>query len=253
MQKDFLTKIKELYERGEEGNLLTVVDENISADQAEFVPGDRMLWTEEDELYCSRPLPQKLRKTVYQELKKIAAKENSGLFTVEVKDKEIEVYIQNLKSEPQLYIFGAGHVSSPLARIAEIAGFSVTVIDDREDLLEDERFTENIELIRSSYQDYLKEFKAGPGDYIVIVTPGHKNDYEVLKELVDQRWTYLGMIGSQRKVDLIYEELKEQKDGVKDRLQEVDAPIGLEIGSETPEEIAVSISAALISTRRCRR
>ena len=147
-------------------------------------------------------------------------------------------------------IFGSGHVAQPLAKIAKIAGFTVNVIDDREGLLNRGYFPTADSLIAKEYSSYLEDYKARPDDYLVIVTRGHQHDYDVLKGVIDSPAKYIGMIGSNHKVRLTFEQLKEEENVSQEKIDKVDAPIGINLGSETPAEIAVSIMSKIISVRR---
>ena len=165
-------------------------------------------------------------------------------------DDKIELLLDPIHDEPRLVIFGSGHVAQPLAKIAKIAGFTVNVIDDREGLLNRGYFPTADSLIAREYNSFLEEYQARADDYIVIVTRGHQHDYYVLKDVIDSSAKYIGMIGSNHKVKLTFEQLKEEKEVSQEKIDEVDAPIGINLGSETPAEIAVSIMSKIISVRR---
>ncbi len=147
-----------------------------------------------------------------------------------------------------LFIFGAGHVSRPTAQVAALAGFQVTVLDDRPDFANAERFPQAITLVLEHFNDCFAGQPAGPDAFVVIVTRGHVHDAGVLALALRTRAGYIGMIGSRRKRDAVYERLRGQ--GFTDAdLARVHCPVGLAIGAETPEEIAVSIVAELIQCR----
>jgi xanthine dehydrogenase accessory factor len=137
----------------------------------------------------------------------------------------------------------------PVAEIGHMAGFRVVVLDDRPDMANAERFPHAAERIVADIVETLRDYAFAPNTYIVIVTRGHALDEEALREVIDAPVAYVGMIGSRRKVRVIFDHLR--ADGIDEALIErVRAPIGLDIGSETPAEIAVSIVAQLISERR---
>ena len=160
----------------------------------------------------------------------------------------LEVYVEPILPQPMLYIFGGGHVSTALARAAHLAGFGIGVIDDRESFANAERFPMAQE-IHSSYQEAFEKLKPNNATYLVIVTRGHKDDMDVLRWAASTQARYIGMIGSRRKVISVYSAL--EKEGVSpERLARVYAPVGLEIGALTPEEIAISIAAELVAVRR---
>jgi len=147
-----------------------------------------------------------------------------------------------------LFIFGAGHVSRPTAQIAALVGFRVTVLDDRAEFANAGRFPQAKICVLGSYADCFAGLHTGPEAFVVIVTRGHAHDAEVLAQALATRAGYIGMIGSRRKRDAVYERLRGQ--GFTDAdLARVRCPIGLGIGAETPEEIAVSINAELVQAR----
>ena len=147
-----------------------------------------------------------------------------------------------------LYIFGAGHVSQHICRIASMVNFDVTVIDDRDDYSNATRFPEAHETIVKDFSAALDQLPFSGGEFVVIVTRGHKHDALVLERVLKRPARYVGMIGSRRKTRMVFDHLiSKGLDGV--LLAQVFAPIGLDIGAETPEEIAVSIVAELIQTQ----
>lgn len=161
----------------------------------------------------------------------------------------MDIYFEPCPPAPRLWLFGAGHISRATAPLARSVGFQVIVVDDREDW----NSLQNLgpEVIRrvSPYFDILSSNEVKPGDYAVIVTRNHDDDQELLARLQPLGLSYLGMIGSKRKVDKAFSRLR--ADGVSDEnIAKLRAPVGIELGAETPEEIAVSIVAELIACRR---
>jgi len=149
-----------------------------------------------------------------------------------------------------LIIFGAGHVSRPTAQIAALAGFRVLVLDDRPEFASRERFPQAETLVLAGFADCFTglRLRIGPEAFVVIVTRGHAHDADVLAQALRTDAGYIGMIGSRRKRDAVYARLRGQ--GFTDAdLGRVRCPIGLSIGAETPEEIAVSIVAELVAHR----
>jgi len=161
----------------------------------------------------------------------------------------LEIFVEPILPPAELYIFGAGHVSTSLYRVARIAGFEVTVVDDRETYANRERFPDAQEVIADDFDKVTSRLQISVSAYIVIVTRGHRDDMRVLRWAVQTPARYVGMIGSKRKTITIFKEL--QAEGLAAELFErVHAPVGLDIGAVTPEEIAVSITAELIAKRR---
>jgi xanthine dehydrogenase accessory factor len=147
----------------------------------------------------------------------------------------------------QLVICGAGHIAVPLARYALDAGFAVAVIDDREDYANQERFPD-CEVISEEFMPALRRISYGPATYVVVITRGHEHDAQCLGEVLKHETGYVGLIGSSRRVRFALQMLGEQ--GIDwDKLSNVFTPIGIPIGGESPEEIALSIAAELVCVR----
>jgi xanthine dehydrogenase accessory factor len=160
----------------------------------------------------------------------------------------LEVFVEPILPQPTLYIFGGGHVSLGVARAANAAGFAVGVADDRQAFANAERFPMAGQLY-ATYEEAFAQIKPNASSYLLIVTRGHKDDMRVLAWAVRTQARYIGMIGSKRKVLSVYKAL--EKEGyAADEFERVHAPVGLDIGALSPEEIAVSITAELIAVRR---
>lgn len=156
--------------------------------------------------------------------------------------------IEPLQSLSVLYVFGAGHVSQFLAGIARIVDFHVVVIDDRKEFANRERFPDAAEVIVEDFHNVFDRLSFTGKEYVTIITRGHQYDAYVLEEVLRRKTRYVGMIGSRRKVRIILEHM--QKSGFdEETVANVHAPIGLSIHAETPQEIAVSIVAELITIR----
>jgi xanthine dehydrogenase accessory factor len=161
----------------------------------------------------------------------------------------LEVFVEPVLPPADLYIFGAGHVAASLYQVARLAGFDLTIVDDRESYANRQRFPEAREVICDDFEKAALQLSISEPSYIVIVTRGHRDDMRILRWAVQTPARYVGMIGSKRKTITIFKELQEE--GLPAELFErVHAPVGLDIGAITPEEIAVSITAELIAMRR---
>ena len=161
----------------------------------------------------------------------------------------LEIFIEPVMPVSTLYVFGAGHIAWSLYKVARIAGFEIVVIDDRESYANRERFPEARDVYADEYEQVMAQLAPTESSYIVIVTRGHRDDMRVLRWAAETPARYIGMIGSQRKVIAIYKEL--EKEGIAaEKLARVYAPVGVDIGAITPEEIAVAIVAELIAIRR---
>jgi len=149
---------------------------------------------------------------------------------------------------PTVIIFGGGHISVHLASLLTMVDFRVVVADDREEFANQERFPRADQIVVSDFGDCFDKLEFTHETYCVIVTRGHLHDKTVLENVLTFPGRYVGMIGSRRKRNMIYDELIKQ--GISpERLKEVHAPIGLDIGAETPEAIAISIAAELIQVQ----
>jgi xanthine dehydrogenase accessory factor len=150
----------------------------------------------------------------------------------------------------ELIICGGGHVGQAVARVARFLGFNVTVVDDRADFASREKFpAPEIRLIAGDFIEGLRSLKITPATHLVIVTRGHRHDEICLREVIDKPARYLGMIGSRRRTTTIREHLR--REGVAaELLHRVHAPIGLDIGAQTPEEIALAVLAEIVLVRR---
>ncbi len=162
---------------------------------------------------------------------------------------DTEVFIEPILTPSTLYIFGGGHIALALAKMGKLCGFNIAVIDDRPEFANTERFPEAEVILAEKFTESFSKLKINRLSYIVIVTHGHKHDEVVLEWAVGTPARYIGMIGSKTKVKTVFSHLLSR--GItKEQLDEVHSPIGLEIGAQTPEEIAVSILAEVIKVRR---
>lgn len=160
----------------------------------------------------------------------------------------LEIFVEPILPVSTLYLFGAGHVSTSVSRVAHQAGFGIGIVDDREAFANSERFPMASEIF-TTYNDAFEKIKPTSSTYLVIVTRGHKDDMRVLEWAVGTEARYIGMIGSKRKVISVYKALEKEGHAL-EKFERIHAPVGLEIGALTPEEIAVSIVAELIAVRR---
>lgn len=174
-----------------------------------------------------------------------------GLCEIEVRGESVELYLEVRRPVQELVVVGAGHVAQPIAHLGALLGYKVTVIDDRPDFATRERFPDADRLVRADFSDPFADVPLHSRSHVLLVTRGHKYDYECLVRALrmDPPPAYIGMIGSRRRVRATYVQLIDE--GI-DRalIDRIHAPVGLDIGSETPEEIAVSVAAELVMLRR---
>jgi xanthine dehydrogenase accessory factor len=162
---------------------------------------------------------------------------------------QLNIFVEPVIPQPRAFIFGGGHVSKGISKIATLAGFSTSIIDNREAFANKERFPEAEATYAEEYEDVFPKLPVNSSCYIIIVTRGHRDDMRVLRWAVNTPARYIAMIGSKRKTISVVHEL--EKEGIsREAFDKVFAPMGLEIGAEMPEEIAISVVAEMIAVRR---
>ena len=257
MNHEVFAALGEALKRGEEVALVTIVSANgstpqrVGAKMLVYADG-RFVGTigggcyEGEALWKAREA-LKTRKacTVRYELADDFAEE-SGLIC----GGQMEVFIEPIEPSPAVYVFGAGHVGQYVARVAHEAGFQVHVVDDRAKFANRERFPDAAEIVVDDIPAWLAKATLPGSAYAVIVTRGHRHDLDAMRALAPRKLRYLGLIGSRAKVKRIYDALVEDGSVPVEQLETVHAPIGLDIGAVTPQEIAVAIVAELIAVRR---
>src|SRR5437660_336696 len=255
MNQEVFAAVADALERGEPAALVTIVSalgstpQRVGAKMLVFADG-RIVGTigggcyENDAFWKAREaIESRKPQLVHYELSDDFAQE-SGLIC----GGQMDVYIEPIEPSPELYVIGGGHVGFHVARLAHEVGFRVHVVDDREKFANRERFPTAAEVVADDIPGWLARTQLPPHAYVVIVTRGHTNDLEALRALAPRDLRYLGLIGSRAKVARIYDALTADAMPA-DHLQRVHAPIGLDIGAVTPQEIAVSILAELIAVK----
>ena len=255
MNQEVFGALAEALGRGEEVALVTITNstgstpQRVGAKMLVYADGRTVgtigggcyendaFWKAREAIKARRPL------TVKYELNDDFAQE-TGL----VCGGQMEVFIEPVEAAPDVYVFGAGHVGQFVAEFAHEVGFRVHVIDDREKFASRERFAEGIDVVVEHIPTWLENHPLPPTAYGVIVTRGHTHDLDALRALVKSPLRYVGLIGSKAKVRRIFDALLEEGASA-DTLKPVHAPIGLDIGAITPQEIAVSIVAELIAVK----
>ena len=257
MNHEVFAALGEALSRGEEAALVTIVSSNGSTPQRVgakmLVFGDgRIVGTvgggcyEHDAIGKARQVLETRKPTTVRYDLNDDFAEETGL----VCGGQMEVFIEPIEAAPAVYIFGAGHVGYYLARMAHEAGFGVHVIDDRAAFANTERFPFAASVVVDDIPAWLARTTLPATAYAVVVTRGHRNDLDALRALAPRELRYMGLIGSRAKVARLYEQLMTEGGVDPDRLARIHAPIGLDLGAVTPQEIAVSITAELIAVRR---
>lgn len=215
--------------------LCTVLEGSAQGEKVLFC-GDKRVWSSES---CSRlaSLEQKLLEV-----------SGSGI----LKEEDTRIFCERFGGRNRLVICGGGHVSIPVIEIAKKIGFYVTVLEDRPMFADRAKLAGADEVICDNFSHGMEQITGDDGTYFVIVTRGHRYDMLCLEQAVMKKNAYVGMMGSRRRVALVKEQLAQQ--GVsRELLNRVHTPIGLSIGAETPEEIAVSIMAEIIQVKNSRK
>jgi xanthine dehydrogenase accessory factor len=251
-----LAALARALERGEAAALVTIIaahgstPQRVGAKMLVFADG-RTVGTigggcyENDAFWKARDaLRQRRPQVVHYELNDDMAEE-SGLIC----GGQMDVFIEPIEPAPRLYVLGAGHVGYQLGQIAPTVGFRLHVADDREKFANHERFPAADEIIVDTLAEWVGRDEIPAAAYVVVLTRGHRQDFDVLRALARRDYHYVGLIGSRAKVARLTDALLAA--GVSpDWLRRLHAPIGFDIGAVSPEEIAVAILAELIAARR---
>ena len=216
----------------------------VTSESANVHVGMKMLFANTGERFGTLGDPA-LEDVVQAETEAVLQRNTAGLFRG---NGTATVFLEPLQPRPTLLIAGAGHVGQALCHLGNWLDFDVAIVDDRADFASAERLPEADEIIIGDIATELRKYPITPLTYVVIVTRGHQHDESALHSVVESDARYIGLIGSRRKIKLIFDDLIEA--GIpKERLQQVYAPIGLDIYSKTVPEIAVSIASQLIQIR----
>jgi len=232
-------EIKAARDEGEDGVLATVIGNDGVVRGKEFIPMHAGL-TDQIRSELMREFPE-----IPERVLKSHHRNETYCYRMPVG----EVILEPITGVPSLIIFGGGHVSRYICRAASIAGFRITIVDDRPTFANKQRFPEAVQTLAIDYLEAFTRLTIKPSTYVVIVTRGHRHDAEILERTLQTPAKYIGMIGSRRKVLTTYEYLIERGVSI-DALKRVHAPMGIELGAITAEEIGISVVAELIRIRR---
>ncbi|WP_102275645.1 XdhC family protein [Cytobacillus massiliigabonensis] len=244
MNDSLFIKLSESIKQRKEIFLLTITD----CDMHELI-GFKALLLPMGEFYADSPSPISLQQMIMNHAEKLVRKKRSGTFTFTWNGSLVECFAEYFPVPIHLIIAGAGHVCEPVARIGKMLGFYVTVIDDREDFANRDRFPHVDEVICQSFLHFFKKTEITAQTYILLLTRGHKYDVLSLQELLNRKEkpAYIGMIGSRRRISGVFEQLK--GDFPNESFDQLFTPVGLDIGAQTPEEIAISILAEILKLK----
>lgn len=229
------------------GILITVVTEN----NRNAIYIDRYWTTANDR----SSLPHELKPLLITEISALASGSGSNEFReMKLPDQGNAsfrlLFLEPVKPQPQLIIAGAGHIGKALSQIGSMLDFEITVIDDRPEFASVENLPFANHIINDNIGDAVARIEKGNDTYIVIVTRGHRDDGDALRRCIGSGAAYIGMIGSKTKVALMHREFMEKGWATEEQWKSIFAPIGLDIGSITVEEIAVSIAAQLVQVKK---
>ena len=236
-----LTRLQELSEAK-----IPLVSTTVVKSEVDQIPvGAKMLFAANGETVGSLG-DAALETALQDELMEVLEKDAPGVFRWQ--EGAVWIFMDAVQPRPTLLIAGAGHVGQALCHLGKWLGFDVAIVDDRTDFASKERLPEADEIIIGDIAEELRKYPVDHLTYAVIVTRGHQHDEEALHSVIESNARYVGLIGSRRKIKLIYDDLRDM--GISEEtLAKVYAPIGLDINSKTVPEIAVSIAAQLIQVR----
>ena len=249
MNINFYKKLNDLTEKTKDVAVVTVIDAD---NKYQELKEKKVALSDKEVIYSDENSKVKLDSIIKSfGRSKILKMSNPETKELKLEDGSIiKIYIEPLTDNPRLVLFGAGHIANQVSKIASLMDFEITVVDDREDFLNNDRFPEADHTIVQKYTEFLKDFKVEKNDYIVIITRGHQFDYDVLREVIDTKAKYVGMIGSSKKIKEVFDKLREVDKTSEEQLDTVYTPIGLDIGAETTSEIAVAIIGEIVKVRR---
>lgn len=240
MSKAFFKKIKELTAQNCDGKLFIVID---GGRFKEDVVGQKLFVQGENSYYKD----DRYKDFWQQALAQVDVNfRDTQIFTM---DQEVKIFAEHIKSKPVLVLCGGGHISQFVYQVAHMVGFDVIILDDRKEFAQAERFPNAKQIICAPFERAVTDLDCSSDAYYVVVTRGHLHDGTCLAQILHKPYTYVGMIGSKVKVAITKKHL-EEKGYTKEQIASVYSPIGLDLGAETPEEIAVSIMAEIIKVRR---
>ena len=253
MEIKILKKLTEYIERGQEAALITVTKAQGSSPRG---MGSRMLVDAQGKLIegtigggaveekakqdGAECIKRGISKSIHYELNS----SNSENALHMACGGNVDVFIKVFKGREELLVVGGGHIGVKLCQVAKILGYHVTIVDERKEYLNKDRFPDADELKVGNIGEILEKHPVSDKTSIVIVTHGHKHDQIALEKVIHSSARYIGMIGSKAKVSLCFKNMSD-KGIAKELLSKVHAPIGLDIGGETPEEIAIAIMAQI--------
>ncbi len=238
----------------EERHSFAVVTVTDAPTQSEWIARDALVVDDDSGLRTSVSAAW-LEEVVLAQVNEALVRRDHRSPDVEIAGEPVRLFIEVLAQPSHLVIAGAGHIAVPLAQIAKINDFEVTVLDDRPQYAHPNRFPTADRVIAGPFRPELQKLRNGRDHfdahtYFVLVTRGHQHDIDCLLEVLDDPVAYIGMIGSQRRIRAVFELLEQERDIAPEKFDGIYAPVGINIGARTPAEIAICIMAEIINTQR---
>lgn len=243
-------RLSESVKRHEDVALITIVNHPIPA----YV-GTKCLIDKNGILYTESELPFDLEEKIWECCLPVFMANKTKTITLCYDNIECDCYVEIFQAPAHLIVAGAGHVSEPVAEMGKMLGFYVTVIDDRREFANRDRFPNVDDVVCTAYLDFFRTVPLNPKTYILLLTRGHKFDVVSLQALLkreeqlskDEHCSYIGMIGSRRRIAGVFAQLKDEF--TEHHFTNIYSPVGLDIGAQTPAEIAVSIMAEILKIK----
>lgn len=260
MNDAVLAELLASIERREGVALLTVTE--ASGDLISTMGQHGLVWLDDQRPSVGNLDLGTLTEKILNDGRETLAERSHRSLTYTLGNDELKIFVEVQVQPPHLIIVGAGHIAVPLASVAKLADFQVTVIDDRPQYANEARFPSADRVIAGPFRESINELRPyAPHDasvklpfdnhtYMVLVTRGHQYDIDSLLEVIDDPLAYIGMIGSQRRIRAVFELLESERGIPSETFDRVYAPIGIDIGARTPAEIAVCIMGEIINVMR---
>jgi xanthine dehydrogenase accessory factor len=246
--EEIVEELIRVKEQGASAVLATVIE---AGENGVARAGDKVL-VRDGQVKAGTIRNQELLNAIVVESASRLREEKSKLLSLDIPATALkaDVFFEVLPAPPRLYVVGAGHIAVPLVKMAKILEYHVTVLDDRVLFANRERFPDADDIQVGDMAEALKKLPIDSSTYIVLITRGHKYDEPCLREIIHSGARYIGMIGSKRRIKACFERFREEEKIAEELIERVHAPIGLDINTETPEEIALSILGEIIKVRR---
>lgn len=222
-------------------------DPNHDCQLREVTVGTKLLVDSGGKVFCEKELALEEWQPLLENARTALAHQKSNTYISQIKSCEIEYFVEVYPQPLHLIVAGAGHVAKPLVEIGKKLGFYITVICDRPQFANFEQFPWADEVACRPYNEYFRNLDITDKPYILLLTRGHQYDVAILREILHLSVPYIGMIGSRRRISGVFSQLHEDFPDVE--FQNVYAPIGLDIGAQTPEEIAISVLAEILRVK----